>query len=736
MNKLENIKRIRIHVSGLVQGVGFRPTTYRYAHAFSLCGYVLNTSDGVTIEVQGTSEQIDSFLKELLNNPPPLAKIMKFNIEEVTTKEENDFVILHSNIYGNKKTEISSDIAVCKDCLNDINDEKNRRYLYPFTNCTNCGPRFSIIKDRPYDRNKTSMSVFKMCEDCQKEYNDPNDRRFHAQPNACPKCGPNLKFLVNESYSSSEPYDLIKQTIKIIEEGGIIAIKGLGGFNIVCDPFNKNSVKRLRINKNRPSKSFAVMAKNIETVKKYCYVSDKEEDLLISKEAPIVLLKKRNSLLDNVSPDNNYIGFILPYTPLHHVLFKLIDVLVMTSANKADEPIAINDEQTYELIKDKIIDNALTYNREIVNRCDDSIVQVIGEKLQVIRRARGFVPTPFNIGGTVWDDNLSMGADLKNTFSIKMGNKIYLSQHLGDLNDIRNYDYQKEEIEQFCKLLDFRPDKINIDAHPGYQNYNESYNKIYHHHAHALSAMAEHGLLGKKVLGVICDGTGYGTDGTIWGFEFLEIDNDYRKFKRPFHLKPFLLPGGEKAIDEVDRIAISISPRTKKPDFIEKDRYEKIIEILEKRINCIQTSSLGRLFDGVASLCGLIQKVQYEAQAAVLLQKHAELFNDEIKDHYTVLIDGEELDYTKMIQELITDINTGIKREEIAYKFHVWVADSITNVVNKLKPEQVIFSGGCFQNVLLYKLLVQKMYDNKIKCFFNSEIPINDAGVSLGQSIL
>lgn len=736
MNKLENIKRIRILVSGLVQGVGFRPTTYRYAHDFSLSGYVLNTPEGVTIEVQGSSEQIDAFVKKLLNNPPPLAKIMSFNTEEIRIKEENSFVILHSNISGNKKTEISSDIAVCDDCISDINDKKNRRYLYPFTNCTNCGPRFSIIQDRPYDRNKTSMSVFEMCEACQKEYDNPNDRRFHAQPNACPKCGPNLKLLVNDSCSNSDNSSLIKQTIKFIEEGKIISIKGIGGFNIVCDPFNKESVKRLRINKNRPSKSFAVMAKNIETVKKYCYISDKEEALLISKEAPIVLLKKKNQLLDDISPDNNYIGFILPYTPLHHIIFRSIDILVMTSANKSDEPIAINDDQIYELIKDKIIDNAITHNREIVNRCDDSIVQIVADKLQVIRRSRGFVPRPLNIGKTIWGDNLSMGADLKNTFSIKTANKIYMSQHIGDLNDVRNYDYQKEEVEQFCKLLDFRPEKVNIDAHPGYQNYDNNNTKIYHHHAHALSVMAEHGLLGKKVLGVICDGTGYGTDGTIWGFEFLEIDNDYRKFNRLYHLEQFLLPGGERAIDEVDRIAISISSGAKKSIFIDKKRYDQISSILDKKINCIRTSSLGRLFDGVASLCGIIQKVNYEAQAAILLQKNAELFNGVIEEHYAVSIEDEELNYKAMIKELVHDINNGVETKEVAYKFHLWVADSIVDVVKKINPEYLVFSGGCFQNVLLCKMLEQKMSDNKVKYFFNNETPINDAGVSLGQSLL
>ncbi|MEI6093134.1 MAG: carbamoyltransferase HypF, partial [bacterium] len=428
---MENIKRIRILVSGLVQGVGFRPTTYRYAHEFLLSGYVSNTPEGVTIEVQGISKNIDAFVKKLLSSPPPLAKIIDFDIEQINTEEESDFVILHSSSYGNKKAEISSDIAVCKDCLLDIEDKTNRRYLYPFTNCTNCGPRFSIIQDRPYDRNQTSMSVFKMCEDCQKEYDDPKNRRFHAQPNACPKCGPSLILLNSTGSVEGNHDDLIGRTALLIKEGKIVAIKGIGGFNIVCDPFNNNAVQRLRFNKNRPSKSFALMAKDLMTIQKYCYVSDKEQQILESKETPIVLLRKKNNLLDSISIDNNYLGFVLPYTPLHHILFRSVDVLVMTSANKSDEPIAINDEQINFLMKEKIVDNSLTHNREIINRCDDSIVQVIGDKLQVIRRSRGFVPAPFNIGATVWGNNLSMGADLKNTFSIKKGNKIYISQHIG-----------------------------------------------------------------------------------------------------------------------------------------------------------------------------------------------------------------------------------------------------------------------------------------------------------------
>ena len=738
---MENIKRIKISVSGIVQGVGFRPTTYRYAHDFNLTGYVVNTPEGVTIEVQGSEKNINGFTKKLLEKPPTLANITGFNVENIELDNDKGFVILTSSFQGRKDVEISPDIATCKDCLTDISDPSNRRYIYPFTNCTNCGPRFSIIKDRPYDRKKTSMSSFTMCTDCQKEYDDPNNRRFHAQPNACPKCGPSIKFLSLKE-SLVEPKKIISQAVKLIKSGAIVSIKSIGGFNIACDPYNMSAVGRLRIKKNRPAKAFAMMARDIAIVEKICYVSDKEKELLTSKRAPIVLLRKKNNDFDHISPDNNYLGVILPFTPLHHVLFEYLDLLIMTSANKADEPIAINDEQVLALMKEEIVDYSLTHDREIINRCDDSIVQVVNGEVQVIRRARGYVPTAFNIGNTVLGNNLSLGANLKNTFSIKKNNKIYISQHIGDLSDLRNYDYQKEEIDKFLKLLDFKTDKINIDAHPGYENYNDKYNKIYHHHAHALSAMAENGLLGKEVLGVVCDGTGYGTDGNIWGFEFLDIDKDYRKFKRSAHLKYFPLPGGEKAIDEVDRIAISLSKNIDKPEgvarskFISKDKQMLISGIIDKNINCPLTSSLGRLFDGVTALCGIIQSVSYEAQAAILLQKYAENFLNDADSRYTVSLEKDVLDYEPMIRQLIIDVNKDEPIEKIAYKFHLWIVDCILAVVQRTETEYVVFSGGCFQNSLLCRLLNETMKESGKKYFFNYEIPINDAGVSFGQSIL
>jgi len=718
---LSELKRVRIKVKGIVQGVGFRPTTYRYAQELNLSGFVMNTSEGVTIEVEGPIHSLNIFLKQLQENPPRLAKITGIVTDYIPIANDTEFLIVTSKDTGNKDTEISPDICVCSDCVKDIFDPKNRRYLYPFTNCTNCGPRFSIIKDRPYDRAKTSMASFKMCPDCQKEYNDPTNRRFHAQPNACPKCGPELTLLDAQGIFSCGNLAL-NNLVDKLKKGKICAIKGIGGFNIACDPCNKETVKRLRKLKDRPSKSFALMMKDVDTIKRFCIVSKAEELLLLSDAAPIVIMRKKDHVLDHISPDNNYYGVLLPYTPLHKILFNCFDSLIMTSANKRDEPIVINDEDIKDLLDIGFVDYVLTNNREIINRSDDSIVTVIDNDVMVLRRARGYVPTAIDVKGSTNSDNLSLGADLKNTFAIKNKDKVYLSQYIGDLEDDRNYEYQKDEIKVFTKLLNFTPSNVNTDAHPLYQNSDRSYKKIYHHHAHAISVMAEHNLLGQKVLAVVCDGTGYGTDGNIWGFEFLDINIDYRDFNRVAHLKYFCLPGGEKAVTEVDRIAKSLMD-----------------EEHPCNINNPKTSSLGRLFDGVASICGLLHKVGYEAQAAILLQKHAENFSRTkfVNPKYRVLWHTDELDFHPMIQGMQDDLKDKVPADEIAYKFHVWVVDAIAEFIRgRGTEEKLAFSGGCFQNALLCKLLKQKLIDNGYKnVYFNNMVPTNDGAISLGQAM-
>ncbi|MFH1223881.1 MAG: carbamoyltransferase HypF [Pseudomonadota bacterium] len=728
-----NLKRVRIKVTGIVQGVGFRPTTYKYAHEYGVTGYVVNTSQGVTIEAEAEDNVLNDFINRLFTYPPRMSKVTGSNIQEIPVKNETEFLILRSEPEGEKVTDISPDIAVCDDCVKDILDKTNRRYLYPFTNCTNCGPRFTIIQDRPYDRRYTSMSGFKMCTDCEKEYNDPSNRRFHAQPNACPKCGPKLGLLGADG-------DPITETVKLLKSGKVVAVKGLGGFNIACDPFNNETVSRLRRAKKRGNKPFALMMKDIGVVRKYCVVSESEQKLLLSMAAPIVLLRKKDDALNNISPDNNYLGVMLPYTPLHKFIFSHVDALIMTSANKIDDPIAISDAEVNELIKDKMVDVALTNDRDIVHRCDDSISAIVNGDIQMIRRARGFVPSVFEIAPNAADHagTISLGAELKNTFSVRIGNKIYMSQHIGDMDDIRNYDYQKEQINDFLKLLNIKTKNINIDMHPGYKNYDDKYNKIQHHHSHALSVMGEHGLLGKDVLCVICDGTGYGADGNIWGFEFLKIGADYKKFERLSHLQYFPLPGGEKAINEVDRLAVSVLKMSglNTATNVSKERFTLISSLIDSGINCPLTSSLGRLFDAVAALCGVIKNVEYEAQAAILLQKYAEEFKGVVKTPYTVTA-GDVIDFKQMIRELNKDMENKVSVSEIAYKFHVWVAGYITQTVKGSNGEIIALSGGCFQNKLLSELVKQELNKNGYtKLFFNNNVPINDAGVSFGQALI
>ncbi len=718
---LSELKRVRIKVKGIVQGVGFRPTTYRYAIDLGLAGFVMNTAEGVTIEAEGPLDVLKVFLKKMQEQPPRLARITGFLIEYIEPVYETGFSIVTSREHGIKEADISPDVAVCKDCLSDILDKKNRRYLYPFTNCTNCGPRFSIIQDRPYDRAKTSMSVFKMCSDCEAEYNNPNNRRFHAQPNACHKCGPELA-LFDLNGVLHKGSKALNSFIEKIKKGDICAIKSIGGFNIVCDPTNMETMARLRKLKDRPSKSFAMMMRDMSVIRNLCIVSEIEEGFLNSIEAPILILRKKNMSLNHVSPDNNYYGVMLPYSPLHHILLQSFDYLVMTSANRRDEPIAIRDEDVHCMLKEGLVDSVLTNNRQIINRCDDSIMMVVDNEAMMLRRARGYVPSTIKVYNTLNSDNLSLGADLKNTFAIKINNNAYLSQYIGDLQDDRNYEYQKEQINIFTKLFNFIPEIINTDAHPLYQNNSDSYKKIYHHHAHAVSVMAEHKLLGQDIFAVVCDGTGFGTDGKIWGFEFLEIEKDYRNFKRLAHLKYFYLPGGEKAVIEIERIARALKG-----------------EPIETTINCPLTSSLGRLFDGVASICGLLDKVNYEAQAAILLQKHAEKFNngDFKSPEYRVVWENNELDYVVIVQDILKDLADRVGVEEISYKFHVWVVDAVYSGINSFaNGKKVVFSGGCFQNNLLCALLRKKLKDNGLNDFyFNNIVPTNDGGISLGQAV-
>ncbi len=597
-------KRYQIHIAGVVQGVGFRPTIYRYAQDLGLTGNILNNSLGVIINIQGTDETVNIFIQKIKNSPPSKAQIESFKIEEQkTVKEENSFSILKSKHRIEKDVLIPPDFGICPRCINDINNSNNsKRFKYPFTNCTDCGPRFSIITDRPYDRKYTAMAPFPLCQSCKDEYNNPTNRRFHAEPNACTHCGPQLK-QINKN-GTIDNNVTIDNTVQLIKDGKIIAIKGIGGFNICCDPYNKETIRRLRTNKNRQDKALAIMTKDLHSANNLCFISKVEREALTSPIAPIILLKKKNKTLTHLSPDNNYLGVMLPYTPLHYLIMKSFTELIMTSANKAGEPIAINDLNIIKLIHLGIIDGALSNNRDIIHRADDSIVHIINNQIQIIRRSRGYVPMPITIVNNIIinknKSSLSTGANLKNTFAFRKKNKVYLSQHIGDLIDFRNFSYQKKQILDLKNLLEINFNYINSDAHPNYEKYidkNLNNKKIYHHHAHMVSVMGEHNILGKDVVGVICDGTGFGTDNTIWGFEFLTTTKDYTKFKRVGHLETFKLPGGEKAIYEIDRLAISLLTQCNLSynvnlKQINQNRYHDIQNVLNSNLNSPQTSSL------------------------------------------------------------------------------------------------------------------------------------------------
>ncbi|MBN2725557.1 MAG: carbamoyltransferase HypF [Deltaproteobacteria bacterium] len=739
-------KRILLKITGIVQGVGFRPTVYKYALESGITGYVLNDETGVTVEIEGTSLSTNQFLEKLKKFPPPLSTIESWTETSLPAENSVVFEIRKSTKKStiSKSAAISPDISICNDCLREIMDPDNRRYRYPFTNCTNCGPRFTIIRDRPYDRHLTSMSNFPMCPDCKKEYENPLDRRFHAQPNACPDCGPVL-YIPGTSISGDIA---LNHCISGVQNGETWCVKGLGGFNIICDAFNKNAVLKLRKAKRRKNKSFALMAKNLNVMKNWVYVSEEELKLLKSPAAPIVLLRKNSEHLDHISPDNNYLGFLLPYTPFHCLLMEKFDALIFTSANLRDEPIAITDNEALYLKENGVVDNILTHNRDIVHRCDDSITAAPNGNPLMIRRSRGYVPGSFRIAADLSSASLALGANLKNTFSIGYGSKIWMGQHIGDLVEKKSFDFLCSQATDLTSLLDISPLVSVIDAHPGMELESVSnkiipdaeLKKVYHHHAHFFSVIGEHNLFETEVTGVSADGTGYGADGNIWGFEFLSWKpSGDNKLLRVASLMEFPLIGGDICITEISRIAYSLM---KTSNLIGSDDLNPSFEfMLRNRINLFMTSSLGRLFDGVSSILGLCDYSEYEARGAILLQKCAESCTliPETTQHLTVSIVAQDnqlkIDYRPMIRDLLKLKSSGISTDILARLFHVWVASSIKNVLLSLDVKTVALSGGVFQNFLLLEILENNLNECGISHFRNNTIPVNDGGISFGQLI-
>lgn len=744
-----NIQKLKVEVEGNVQGVGFRPFVYRIAKSLSLKGFVKNTTRGVLIEVEGEKKNLESFLKKLKEQKPPLASYHFLNFYFLDPEGFEKFEILKSDERGEIVSSVLPDIAICNECLMEIFNKKDRRYLYAFTNCTNCGPRFSIIEKVPYDRKNTTMKVFKMCKECEKEYVNPENRRFHAQPNACPLCGPEVYLKDENKNIIAKGFNAIQKSAKFINKGYIIALKGLGGYQLLCSALDDNAIKNLRKRKKREEKPFALMFPDMESLKEYVYVDQISEVILKSPASPILLLKKKNKKVSRyVAPLNPFLGVMIPYTPLHHILMMELRIpVVCTSGNITDEPIAFEDEIAFKKLKG-IADYFLTHTRPIKRYVDDSVVRVILGKEYIIRRARGYAPSPFVFNKSL-PPILAVGAHLKNTIAISKGKKIFVSQHIGDLEKEESYKGFIKTIEDFKELFEFEPEYIAHDAHPEYLStkYAKQMDKplipVYHHHAHIVSCMVDNEI-DDKVLGISWDGTGYGKDGKIWGGEFLICD--YKDFERAGTFREFKLIGGDRAIKEPRRSALGVLyeifgdkafEMNLKPLKSLNEKESRNFKIMfEKNINTFWTTSSGRLFDGVSSIIGIKQKISYEGQAAMLLEwiadeKIDEFYDFEIKEKDGVLI----FDWEPMIKEIIEDLKKGIKKEIISSKFHNTLVEVIYRVAKKIKIKKIFLSGGVFQNRILTERTYKKL-SKEFNVYTHQRIPTNDNGISPGQIII
>lgn len=740
----------RLEISGIVQGVGFRPFVYRLAAEIGIKGEVANTSSGVSVVIEGGRCEVDSFCRNILHGPP-LARITGMSIHDETIKGYDSFCIVESRKNNDKSTLISPDISVCGDCIRELSDPDDRRHNYPFINCTNCGPRYSIIAEVPYDRPNTSMKIFPMCNECRTEFDDPANRRFHAQPNACPRCGPRIKLYDN---NSEVPGDAIEAAASLLKKGYIIAIKGIGGFHLAVDAENSRAVMLLRQRKHKEERPFALMSYSLKDVQRFAFVTPGDEALLTSAQRPIVILEKRqpNSIAQGVSPRNNTLGVMLPYTPLHYLLLRQgFTALVMTSANISDEPIVISNEEAFKRLAG-IADYFLVHDRDIYNRSDDSVIRPVAGAARFIRRSRGYVPTPVFLRQDV-PQMLACGAELKNTFCLTKGNKAFLSQHIGDLENAPTYDFFTSSIEQMKKLLDITPDIIVCDQHPDYLSSTYAQRQqgirkvqVQHHHAHIVSCMAENALEG-DVIGLAFDGLGYGTDGAMWGGEILISDE--RSFIRKVHLSYAPMPGGDMAVREPWRMAISYLYHTFGRDLfgldlpflkeIDEKRLNIIIQMINNNVNAPNTSGLGRLFDGIAAIIGLRNMVCYEGQAAMEL----EMICKQTKESYDYKwSNGETFNVLlePIISGVVQDVTRDVDPSKISGKFHNSLIRLFSEICEEIRTEtglnRVAMSGGVFQNAIILKGLIQALSEKGFQVFTHRLVPTNDGGVCLGQAVI
>jgi len=745
--------------------VGFRPFIYNLAKELQLKGWVLNSTKGLEIHVEGPAPDLDRFLRKVKEEPPRLAKVISVEVKEVPCSGYTDFSIRMSSGEAETDVLVPPDTTICGDCSREIFDPSDRHYLYPFTNCTNCGPRFTIVRDFPYDRKNTTMFAFPMCEDCSKEYHDPADRRFHAQPVACPKCGPRVTF--TDSGGQEISGDWREEFTGRIKEGAVIGIKGLGGFHLACDAHNFAAVAKLRERKGRPAKPLAVMARDLETVKKHCRVSAKEEELLTGPEAPIVILDKLDSfsLPDNLAPNLKSLGVMLPYTPLHLMLFgEEIDLLVMTSGNPSGLPLEKDNSEALERLG-HVADYFLMHNREIENRTDDSVVRVVNGVLRFNRRSRGYVPQPISIPV---DPNypavvFGAGGEMKNSFClVKQDGSAYPSQYMGEIDTLEAMENYRDSLDKFERFLEVKPQIVGYDLHPGYNSSKLAKEvpaahkfAVQHHHAHLAGVMAENGL-NEPVIGVILDGTGYGSDGNIWGCEFLV--GDYLDFTRYAHLSYIPLIGGERAVKNPWLVSLAYlikywgeeeGLRLARDIFGPDYPIEASAKLLASGFNCPLASSTGRLFDAVSALLGVCRKTTYEGQAAIELGELAlEITSEDYGSMFVVDPDGQVtgegsgkvhiLSAEKIFRGLVQDIEKGIAPEVISTKFHnslvATICDTVAAVSRDTGINKVVFSGGTFHNEYL-AVKAQEQLEKKDFCVYTHRLlPTNDGGISLGQA--
>ncbi len=747
MDSGKTVRKV-FRVNGIVQGVGFRPYVYRLAGRFGLTGFVRNGGRGVYIEVQGPPGDVDAFAETLRREPPPLALIDSFSGEFIPPGGDKEFRIVTTDRDERAGTFISPDVATCDDCLRELFDPGDRRYRYPFTNCTNCGPRYTIVRQIPYDRPYTSMDVFPMCDRCRAEYDDPADRRFHAQPNACPQCGPRL-WLCDARGRELTEGEAVTRSAALLREGALLVVRGLGGFHLVADAANTAAVALLRQRKRRPAKPLALMAASVDVVRRYCRVSPGEARLLSSPRRPIVLLEKKDDgdLAGLVAPGQKYLGFMLPYTPLHHLL--LHDhggVLVMTSANLSDEPIVTGNGEALERLKD-IADYFLLHNREILQRCDDSIVCLDGEDTRVLRRSRGYVPAPVAVGDEAAPPMLAVGGELKNTIALGRGGQVFLSQHIGDLDNELAHAFFEDSIGHLQKILQIEPRYVVCDKHPEYLSTKWARERglpvieVQHHHAHMAAVMAEHGLH-EKVLALILDGTGYGEDGTLWGGEL--FSGDRQGFERRAWLRPVPLPGGEAAIRHPWRIGwayLQALGEEQGMPFL-RDRRPRELENLalmtRRGINTPLSSGCGRLFDGVAAMLGICSAIEYEAEAAIRLEM---ISDPRVREGW-----GAEalppdfsgaLDWAPMVRLLAEEIRRGGEPAELAARFQnqlavLWL-QALLRAREELGLNKVVLSGGVFQNRFFSDRLRLRLKQKGFTVYEHRLVPPNDGGLALGQ---